>query len=61
MAYACEVCGFELWHLVAAFDTSVVGLVDDDHFPGRPGEKAPLGDAGRVRLQTTLPTALTQS
>jgi diadenosine tetraphosphate (Ap4A) HIT family hydrolase len=35
MSYTCGVCGFELWHFIAQFDASVVGLVDDDRFPGR--------------------------
>lgn len=33
--YQCDSCSFELWHPVAGFEHSVLGLYDDARFPGR--------------------------
>ena len=33
--YKCLQCGFTLWHPIARFSCSTLGLYDDDRFPGR--------------------------
>ena len=35
ISFLCDVCGFELWQPVAELSVSVLGLYNDDRFPGR--------------------------